>query len=207
MSERRLTIGMKCPQMRFKDYDEDQYGGYRFQDDLFNELSAMFVNCEKEAVFEIEANNTVIYAHVDILCKTPGGWAVFEAKSGRFDPFHIWQAAAYRYIVEKALNAHVDAALVYPTFIITDSIYLARELAQILPTYYIPNMFNNGEKYVAVSVLRWKYKNASMGPWCAYCENESCRLKHIFNTTRLDLKARKLNMHGMDSEDKEAKTL
>jgi len=207
MSERRLTIGMKCPQMKPKEYDEDKYGGYRFQDDVYNELSAIFVNCEKEAVFEIEANGVVVHAHVDVLCKTDGGWAVFEVKSGKFDPMHIWQASAYRYIVEKALNAHTDAALIYPTFIITDSLFLARTLAQILPVYYIPHTFSNGEKYVAVSALRWKYKNASMGPWCAYCENAQCRLKHVFNITRLDLKVRKLNTHDMESEDKGAKTL
>jgi len=207
MSEKRLTVGMRCPLLMSKEYDEDRYGGFRFQDDVYNELSAVFGACEKEAEFEAEAVGTVVKAHVDILCKTPGGWAVFEIKSGRFDPIHIWQISAYRYIAERALNAHVDAAIIYPTFIITDSLYLARELAQILPVHYIPGAFNHGEKYVTVSVLRWKYGTAAMGPWCAYCAREECKLRRAFESARRELKARRIEKRAEKTEDNEAKTL
>jgi len=207
MSEKRLTVGMRCPQIKSREYDENRYGGFHFQEDVYHELSALFGACEKEAEFEISAANTTVKAHVDILCRAEDHYVIAEVKSGRFDPLHIWQVSAYRYIVERALKAHVDAAIIYPTFIITDSLFLARALSALLPTYYIPHAFNDGEKYVVASVLRWKFGTANMGPWCAYCENAQCRLKHVFNTAKFDLEVRRAEKRGEESEDTGAKTL
>jgi len=207
MSEKRLTVGMRCPKMVSSDYDEDRHGGYRFQEDVFNELSVLFGTCEKEVEFEIEANGVIVHAHVDILCKTEGGWAVFEVKSGKFDPMHIWQVSAYRYIAERALGAHVDAAIIYPTHMLTDSLHLSRVLSQILPVYYIPHLFNEGKKYVAVSTLRWRYGNENMGPWCMYCKNVGCKLGRAFRRTLAVLEVRRAEKRGEESEDTGAKTL
>jgi len=207
MSKNRLTVGMRCPKMVSSDYDEDRHGGYRFQEDVFNELNALFGTCEGEVEFEIEANGAKAYAHIDVLCRTEGGWAVFEVKSGKFDPMHIWQVSAYRYIAERALGAHVDAAIIYPTHALTDSLYLSRVLAQVLPVHYIPHLFNEGKKYVAVSTLRWKYGNENMGPWCMYCKNVGCKLGRAFRRTLATMEVRKLDVSNVGEEDKGAKTL
>lgn len=186
MKAKRVHELITCPQYQNGEYDESRHGGHAVEAILEESLKRYGFEAQKEITYQN------IIGHPDFVRIADSYIEFVEVKNtGQVSYTHVLQASMYKSLLHKIYNKPVLGYMLYVKFrtVFGDN-PTTPSWVKDLGMNYVFLSLDAGTNYVNWGLFRLSYKSKLAGPYCVYCRNADCKIRHIIlngpNNSTLD---------------------
>jgi hypothetical protein len=186
MTTKRVHQLITCPQIINGEYDESKHGGHAAEVMLAEVLEKYGFSAQVEIEYK------GIVGHPDFVKTTDNYIEFIEVKNtGQISYSHILQASMYKSLLHKIRGVPIIGYILYVKFrVVFGDSPIVPKWVQDLGMQYVFLPLDAGANYVNWGLFRLSYKSKLAGPYCAYCRNADCKIRHIIlngpNNSTLD---------------------